>query len=80
MLRTQIYLTVSEKKDLMALAKETGTPQSSLIREAIDQYLAGKKLAKKNKGEALKSAAGMWSKRDDLPDLKTLRKEFDREF
>jgi hypothetical protein len=80
MLRTQIYLTASEKKDLIFLAKETGLHQSSLIREAIDQFIERKKLAKKKKGHALKSAAGMWSDRDDLPDARSLRKELDREF
>ncbi|MBA2727738.1 MAG: ribbon-helix-helix domain-containing protein [Parachlamydiaceae bacterium] len=78
--RTQVYLTAKEREGLIALARETGAQQSSLIREAIDQFIEGKKLAKKRKGHALKSAAGMWADRNDLPDLKVLRKEFDREF
>lgn len=80
MFRTQIYLTAKEKEALVALAKETGSHQSSLIREAIDQFIEGKKLAKMKKKEALQSAAGIWADRDDLPNISSLRKEFDREF
>jgi post-segregation antitoxin (ccd killing protein) len=80
MFRTQIYLTVKEKEDLMALAKETGLNQSALIREAIDHFIEGKKLAKKRGRSALKAAAGMWAKRDDVPDMRSLRQEIDREF
>lgn len=72
MIRTQIYLTKSERENLIALSKETGMPQSLLIREAIDQFIEGKKLAKRNKGRALKAAAGIWADRDDLPDLRSL--------
>lgn len=80
MLRTQIYLTASEKSSLMALAKEFNLPQSVLIREAIDQFINRKLLEIKNKSRCLKSAAGMWSGRKDLPDVRILRNEFDREF
>jgi len=80
MFRTQVYLTADEKEGLQALALETGQYQSALIREAIDQYIKVKKLAKKNKNIALKSAAGMWAHRDDLPDVRALRTGFDREF
>lgn len=80
MIRTQIYLTTAEKEGLQVLAKEMGMHQSLLIREAIDQFIEGKKIAKKEKANALKAAAGMWSNRDDLPDLRQLRNEMDRTF
>jgi len=80
MIRTQIYLTAAERNGLIVLSKKTGLHQSFLIREAIDQYIAKEKLAKKDKANALKSAAGIWANRDDLPDLDSIRKEFDRKF
>ncbi|MBA3603006.1 MAG: ribbon-helix-helix domain-containing protein [Parachlamydiaceae bacterium] len=80
MFRTQIYLTPSEREDLLELAKETGLNQSLLIREAIDQFVEAKKAQKKNKVNALKLAAGIWAERGDLPDFRSLRTEIDREF
>ena len=39
MLRTNIYLTKSEKTELQKLAKKTGLSSAELIRRAIDAYL-----------------------------------------
>lgn len=79
MLRTQIYLTKSEKESLLALSIETGLHQSALIREAIDQFIQKKRHTTRKKKDALESAAGMWAECHDLPDLRNLRTEFDRE-
>ena len=46
MLRSQVYLTEIEKKELNLLSEETGKSQSELIREAID-LLIQHKLEKK---------------------------------
>lgn len=79
MFRTQIYLTENEREQLTLLAQELGQHQSALIREAIDLFIENKRKAKRNKKEALRAAAGLWVDRNDLPDAKTLRKEFDRQ-
>ena len=41
MQRTQIYLDDEQHRALAALARERGATASSLIRSAIDDYLAG---------------------------------------
>lgn len=80
MFRTQVYLTSIEKENLALLAKKTGVHQSALIREAIDQFIESKKLEKRKKASVLKSAAGIWANRSDLPEVGSLRKELEREF
>jgi Arc/MetJ-type ribon-helix-helix transcriptional regulator len=77
MQRTQIYLTERQRDELAALARRAGKNQSELIREAVERLLdrdgpGGRKAA-------LAQAAGMWRDRADLPDLTTLRAEWDRE-
>lgn len=76
MRRTQIYLTERQRDELAALARRAGKNQSELIREAVERFLdrdgpGGRKAA-------LAQAAGMWRDRTDLPDLTTLRAEWDR--
>lgn len=78
MFRTQVYLTENERKMLLIFSKESGIPQSSIIREAIDQYIEKKISAKRNKKQNLRAAAGLWADRKDLPDSRQLRKEMDR--
>jgi len=39
--RTQIYLTVEQRKRLDELARRRGEPLAQIIREAVDAYLAG---------------------------------------
>lgn len=41
MKRTQIYLDGGQSRELAARARRRGTTASHLIREAIDEYLAG---------------------------------------
>jgi predicted transcriptional regulator len=78
MIRTQIYLSQTEKSALEQLARQTGKSQSALIRQAIDDlinsHLPQDRLA------SLQQARGMWRDRTDLPDFHRLRREMERFF
>lgn len=67
MVRTQVYLTEAQDRDLKHLAASSGKKQSQLIREAIDGYLAERH--PENWRAALRAVRGMWADRDDLDDL-----------
>jgi len=76
MIRTQIYLTDRQRAKLTIIAENMGKKQSELIREAIDHLI--EQAGQNQKKTALKEAAGLWKNRDDLPDFKALRSEWDR--
>ncbi len=76
MVRTQIYLTESERAALKNLSRRTGQKQSELIRRAIDEYVA--RFQPRNRQALLQEAKGMWQGRDDLPDFGALRREMER--
>ena len=78
MFRTQVYLTQNEREKLDLFSLELGKNQSSLIREAIDQFIENQLILKGNKRSALQDVAGLWAGRDDLPEFNELRKELDR--
>jgi len=76
MVRTQIYLTEHQRKELAAIAKAIGKKQSEIIREAIDQLID--QAGSSRRDLALRRAAGIWKTRTDLPDFKKIRAEWDR--
>jgi hypothetical protein len=76
MVRTQIYLTDEEKKGLQSTARTEGVSQSNLIRRAIDDLLA--RSGTMDKSVVLDEIAGIWSGRDDTPDLREFRKAWRR--
>jgi len=67
MVRTQIYLTHEQKRQLERLAASSGRKQSEVIREAIDRYLV------RHDPQAWKAAfegvRGLWADRGDLNDF-----------
>jgi len=76
MVRTQIYLTERQRNELAAIAKTAGKKQSQLIREAIDRLI--EQAGPSRREAVLREAAGIWKDRTDLPDLKAMRAEWDR--
>jgi len=76
MIRTQIYLTDKQRAELAVIAKNMGKKQSEIIREAIDRLID--QTDQNQKKTALRKAAGIWKDRDDLPDFRAIRSEWDR--
>jgi len=76
MIRTQIYLTRSQRDELAALAKVSGKKQSELIRDALDRFLQDE--GQSRRMAALREAAGLWKDREDLPDFQDVRNGWDR--
>ena len=77
MIRTQIYLTDQQRAELAILSKTQGKKQSELIREAIDILI--EQASQERKKKILCETAGIWKDRSDIPDLKKMRSEWDRE-
>ncbi len=78
MVRTQIYLTEEEREALRRLAEAHGTSQSALIREAVDRLIEEQHAEQEQEKKWLDEAAGLWADRDDLPDFRAMRREWDR--
>jgi len=76
MIRTQIYLTDKQRAELAVIAKNMGKKQSEVIREAIDRLID--QTGQDRKKMALRAAAGIWKNRDDLPNFRAIRSEWDR--
>ena len=77
MVRTQIYMTESQRDGLKAVAKAVGKKQSELIREAIDRLI--EEVSGSRRETVLREAAGMWKDRKDLPDFRAVRAGWDRD-
>jgi len=76
MIRTQIFLTDKQRSEIAVIAEAQGKKQSEIIREAIDRLID--QTTQNRKIAALREAAGIWKNRDDLPDFRAIRSEWDR--
>jgi len=76
MIRTQIYLTDKQREELAVIAKMLGKKQSEIIREAIDLLIS--QTRQKRREIVLREAAGIWKNREDLPDFREIRTDWDR--
>ena len=76
MIRTQIYLTETEKQQLETIARTRGVKQSELIREAVDELI--EKYTPSQRLTRIKQTRGLWKNRTDLPALRDLRSGWSR--
>jgi predicted DNA-binding protein len=76
MVRTQIYLTDEQKRQLERLAARSGKKQSEMIREAIDGYLVKQEPA--DWRATFEAVRGMWAGRDLDELIGDLRSEWER--
>ncbi len=72
----QVTLSEHELEELRALAERAGQTQDDLLREAVEQLVASRR--QQDSQALLRQAEGMWKDRDDLPDLRELRREWAR--
>ncbi len=75
MVRTQIYLTEAEHRDLRSLARKSGSTLSELFRGAVDRMLETRDPDEQL--TQLRKARGAWSERADIPDFSESRTEGD---
>ncbi len=71
-----VELTPMESKALAELSGRTGKSSSTLVHEAVVEFL--KTARPTNDINLLQRARGMWRERNDLPDFARLRREWDR--
>jgi predicted transcriptional regulator len=73
----QIELSDSQSEALQSLARETGRTAQQLLSEAIQRLLDESDAV--DWRSALASLAGVWADRNDLPDIRELRREWERD-
>ena len=74
--RTQIYLTPEQQKTIEAIAEQCKQTKSTVIREAIDRYIAD---SEQDTWQAvLDETFGAWADmaEADVPDVRALRDEW----
>ncbi len=76
MAMAQIHLSDEEAQALGRLEQQTGKTRDELLHEAIIQLLSH--VLPVNRLDLVRQARGIWKDRTDVPDVRTLRAEFDR--
>ena len=74
---TQVRLTEDEAYRLDELAMRLGRTSEDLVREAVADLLS--RSEREDRLTRMRAARGLWADRDDLPDLRELRAEWDRD-
>ncbi len=72
----QLTLTDDEVRAIHDLSASVGQSPETILHAAIEQFLARHR--QQNRLEAMRAARGIWSDRDDVPDLRELRDEWER--
>ena len=72
-----VTLTDEESQQLQTLSQIKGVAPEVLLHEAVESYLGRHKTD--DRLVSLRQARGIWSERQDLPELTELRREWDRQ-
>lgn len=73
---TQITLTETESRIIESLSQQQGVTQQEILHAAIEQFLAQHQT--QSRLAALRQARGIWSEREDVPDVAQMRSEWER--
>ena len=76
MATASIQLTDQESEALNTLAQQTGKTPDELLHEAVTRMLVQAQAT--TRLALLRQARGIWKDRQDIPDVRALRAEFDR--
>jgi metal-responsive CopG/Arc/MetJ family transcriptional regulator len=75
--RTQLYLDDNLWQLLHAVAEESGSTVSELVRQAVrEKYIQAE--AREQRARAFESVIGLWKDRTDLPDTESYVRELRR--
>jgi hypothetical protein len=77
MQRAQIYLSEPQRHSLSAVARQRGTTQSALVRQAVDEFLVRQPAL--DPVAARLKVFGAWAANAQAPSLRELRSE-ERQF
>ena len=75
MVKKSVSLTEEENEALKALALKLGKKEGAILKEALEKFI--EEAQKEMKLEKLLASKGMWKNRNDIPDLRELRKSRD---
>ena len=73
-----LTLTEAETQAIRDLSRSVGQAPEAILHAAIEQFLAQHQT--RNRLQSLRAARGIWSEREDTPDARELRGEWDRNF
>ena len=74
----QLTLTEAETRAIRDLSRSVGQAPEAILHAAIEQFLAQHQTS--HRLQSLRAARGIWSDREDTPDARELRREWDRTF
>ncbi|MDJ1168223.1 hypothetical protein PMG71_02125 [Roseofilum sp. BLCC_M154] len=76
MRKTVIYFSEQNQQALIEIVHLTGKSEQEVITSAIEELIES--YQNKKRLDLMRQARGMWQAREDIPNLHTLREEWDR--
>ena len=75
LVRKQVLITPEQSERLRTLRAATGRPETEMVREALDAWLAAQKAGEEDWKAAWQQACGMWKDRTDLDEFYAERRK-----